>query len=321
MKAIVQQGYGGPEVLQMEERPRPTVDAGHVVIEVKAAAIDRGTWHLMAGKPLIMRPFTGLTRPRQPVQGRDVAGVIVEVGPGVEGFGVGDEVLGTADGSLAEFAKVPVTRLAKKPAGISFEQAAALPVSGLTALQAIRDHARVARGERVLVLGASGGVGSYVVQLAKAEGAQVTAVCSGAKAAFVRDLGADVMVAYDDGPLSFDTPFDVIFDIGGNPSVKTLRGWLRPGGRAVLVGGEGGDALTGGMWRPLWGSLTNVGKATRMIFFVSAERGEDMSALAAHVEKGHITPAIDRVLPFAEAQQAMTLLEQGQVKGKLVLTP
>lgn len=320
MFAIIQHGYGGPETLAVGEAPRPTATEGTVVIATKAAAIDRGTWHLMTGRPWLMRPVVGFRTPRQPIPGRDVAGVIVEVGPGVPDLQVGDEVLGTAAGALAEYARLPLTRLVRKPPALDFTHAAALPVSGVTALDAVQKHGKLRPGERVLITGASGGVGSYAVQLARAAGASVTGVCSGAKAEFVRQLGATEVVVYGPGPLAAEGPFDLIIDIAGRRPVAELRRLLTTGGRAVIVGGEGGDPLLNGMGRQLWAALTNLGSSTKVSSMLAGEQAESMATLVDLVVRGEVTPAIDRVLPLDDAAAALSLLERGEVCGKLVLT-
>jgi NADPH:quinone reductase-like Zn-dependent oxidoreductase len=251
MQAIHQHRYGGSEELTLTEVPNPTPGPHDVVVRVRAAGVDRGTWHLMAGHPYAVRMAFGLRRPKHPVPGRDVAGVVAEVGSQVTTVAVGDEVVGTADGSFAELAVVPQSRLARKPATLSFEEAATLPVSGLTALQAVRDAGRIGAGDRVLVIGASGGVGSYATQIAAAYGADVTGVASGGKADLVRSLGATRVIDYTRDDLDDGTRYDVVLDIAGLRPIRQVRRLLTVTGTLVIVGGEGGDRWLGGTHRQL----------------------------------------------------------------------
>src|SRR3954469_15318715 len=247
MRAVVQDGYGTSDVLRVAEVARPTVGPREVLVEVRAAGLDRGTWHLMQGKPRLLRLVFGLRSPKQPVIGRDVAGTVVEVGAEVTAFAVGDEVFGVAPGSVAEYAVAREDKLARRPANVTWEQAAAVPVSGGTALQAVVDAGRVAAGQKVLVIGASGGVGSYAVQLATSAGAEVTGVASAAKADLVRALGADHVLDYAADDFADGTAqYDLILDIAGLSELSRLRRALTPTGTLVLVGGEGGGDWTGG---------------------------------------------------------------------------
>lgn len=316
MRAVVQDRYGPPEVLRVAEIERPVAGGNEVLVRVKAAGVDQGTWHLMAGQPRIVRLGIGLRRPRMPVSGRDVAGVVEAVGPGVTSPAVGDEVYGTcASGSFAEYAVGRVSRLTRKPANLSFEHAAAVPVSGGTALQATRG---IRSGERVLVLGAAGGVGSYAVQLAKAAGAHVTGVCSTAKLDLVRELGADEALDYtrDELPAA---AYDVIVDTGGNRSLAILRRSLTAKGRLVLVGSET-SGLLGGLDRALRAALLSpfIGQSLRGL--ISSERGEDYAELRDLIESGKVTPAVDRTYSLDEAGAAIHHLREGHPRGKLVIT-
>ena len=245
MRAVVQDGYGSVDVLRVGRLPLPEVGENDVLVRVHAAGLDRGTEHVLTGKPYAARLAFGLRRPKNPVPGRDVAGTVEAVGSAVTRFSPGDEVYGVAPGSFAEYAVGRPDKLAFKPASLSFEQAAVVPVSALTALQAV-EAAAVAPGQKVLVLGASGGVGSYAVQLAKAAGAEVTGVSSSAKVALVRSLGADHVLDYTrDDFADGSNRYDVILDIGGTPSLSRLRRALTPNGTAVFVGGENAGNLTG----------------------------------------------------------------------------
>ncbi|GAB90246.1 NAD(P)-dependent alcohol dehydrogenase [Gordonia rhizosphera] len=321
MKAITQNAYGGSETLEMGEADRPKPQKGEVLVRVHAAAIDRGTWHLMAGEPLVARLMFGLRKPRNPVPGRDLAGIVAEVGPEVDGWSVGDEVIGTANGSLAEYAVVPVTRLARKPANASFEEAAVLSVSGLTALQAVRDVGRVSEGDRVLVIGASGGVGAYAVQIAAARGAEVVAVASGAKAEWVRSLGAREVIDYARGAIDPSVgPFDVIIDIAGRRRISVLRRLLTPRGTLVIVGGEGGGKLLGGTERQLGAIMMSLFVKHRLTSMLAKESADDMAVLAAMVEAGSLQPTLDRTFALEETTKAMDYLTEGQVRGKIAVT-
>jgi NADPH:quinone reductase-like Zn-dependent oxidoreductase len=317
---VVQDGYGGSEVLRVAERPAPRPGPGEVLLRVHAAGLDRGTWHLMTGRPYLMRLAFGVRRPRNPVLGRDVAGTVLEVGAGVTRWSPGDEVYGIAPGSFAELAVAKAGKLAPRPRGLSFEQAAVVPVSGLTAQQAVT-LAGVRPGDRVLVLGASGGVGSYAVQLARHAGAEVTGVASAAKLDAVRALGAHHVLDYATTDFADgSTRYDVVLDIGGSPRVSRLRRALTPTGTAVIVGGEAGDQLTGGMGRVLWGRLVSLVGRQRVTNFVNRESGTDLERLTPLLESGAVTPAVDRVLPLADARAAMRLMEAGEVRGKVAVS-
>src|SRR3954447_17451172 len=248
MQAIVRDRYGSADVLHLTRITRPEATEHEVLIRVRAAGLDRGAWHLMTGRPYAMRLGTGFRAPKNPVLGREVAGTVVAVGSAVSRFTVGDEVFGIGRGSFAEYVVARADKLARKPANLTFEQAAVAPVSALTALQALHDAGRAQPGRRVLITGASGGVGSFAVQLATAFGAQVTGVASTTKLDLVRSLGAEHVIDYTrDDWADGVRRYDLILDIAGNPSPSRLRRALTPAGTAVIVGGEEGGALTGGM--------------------------------------------------------------------------
>jgi NADPH:quinone reductase-like Zn-dependent oxidoreductase len=291
-----------------------------VLVRVRAAGLDRGTEHLMTGKPYVMRLGFGLRRPKNPVSGRDVAGTVARVGSSVTRFAVGDEVYGIAPGSFAEYAVAREDKLARKPVNLSFAQAAVVPVSAGTALQALSDIGRVQAGQSVLVLGASGGVGTYAVQLAKAFGAEVTGVCSTAKLDLVTSLGADHVIEYSHEDFADGTRrYDLILDIGGRPSVRRLRRALEPRGTVVFVGGENGGSLTG-MGRQLRGALLSLFLRQRLALFMAKERATDLERLTELIEAGKVIPSMDRSYPLDEAPNAMRLLERGQVRGKVAIT-
>ena len=321
MQAIVQRTYGGPDVLQPATLDRPTIGAGEVLVQVRAAGLDRGTWHTMAGMPHAVRLGFGLRVPKALVPGIDVAGVVVAVGEGVTRLQVGDEVFGIARGSFAELAAAEEEKLALKPAALTFEQAAALPVSGITALQGLTDVGRLEAGQHVLVLGASGGVGTYAVQIAKALGATVTGVASAAKADLVRSLGADHVLDYasDDfaaGPVRYD----LILDIGGNSSLKRLRRALTPNGTLAIVGGEEGGRWIGGFDRPFRALALSPFVGQRLAMVIAREHHDGLDRLAELAASGQLVPAIERTYPLREAAAAMAHLVAGNARGKLVLT-
>ena len=322
MRAVVQDSYGGPEVLRLQDGvQRPAVGADEVLVRVRAAGVDRGVWHLMTGRPYVLRLAAGVRGPRQRVRGMDLSGVVAAVGDRVTRFRPGDEVFGVGTGAFADFARAPEKKLAVKPSTVTFEQAAALPISGSTALQAIRNHAAVAAGRRVLVLGASGGVGSYAVQLAKHAGADVTAVCSAGKLDFVRSLGADHVADYRTGALSKSTDrYDVIIDIGGNNRLSHLRRALTDEGPLVIVGGEGGGRWFGGIGRGLRAAMMSPFLRQKLVMMFNRENHTDVAQFGELVASGAITPSVETTYPLAEAAQALRHLEEGRVRGKLVLT-
>jgi NADPH:quinone reductase-like Zn-dependent oxidoreductase len=322
MKAIVQDTYGSTDVLELRDIDRPEIADDEVLVRVHAAGVARGVWHVMTGLPYPIRiAGYGLRAPKTPVPGTDVAGVVEAVGQDVTRFQPGDEVFGIGKGAFAEYARAPENKLAPKPANLTFEQAAVVPVSGLTALQGLRDHARVEPGQKVLIIGASGGVGTFAVQLAKAFGAEVTAVCSTTKVDMVRSLGADHVIDYTrDDFAEGEQRYDVILDIGGNPSLSRLRRALAPKGTLVIVGGETGGRWLGGTDRQLRALLLSRFVDQKLMTFIAKENHEDLIVLKELIESGKITPVIDRTYPLTEAPQAIRYLEQGHARGKVVIT-
>ena len=320
MRAVLHDRYGTAEVLRLSRVPLPPVGDHDVLVEVRAAGLDRGTEHLVAGKPYAVRLACGIARPKNPVPGRDVAGTVVDVGAAVTRFAVGDEVYGVAPGSFAEYAVARESRLALKPAGLSFTEAAVVPVSAGTALRALVDVGRVRAGQSVLVLGASGGVGSYAVQLAQAWGAEVTGVCSAAKADLVASLGAHHVLDYArDDFADGSRRYDLILDIAGNPSLQRLRRALRPRGTVVFVGGENAGAIIG-MGRQLRGVLLSAFLRQRLALLVTQERARDYERLTELFEAGRLVPSIDRTYSLEEAPLAVRQLEGGLVRGKIAIT-
>ena len=322
MKAIVQDVYGNADVLRLREIARPAPGNGEVLIRVRAAGVDQGVWHLMTGLPYLIRLFGyGLTEPKVPVRGREVAGVVEAVGAGVTRFRPGDEVYGTCEGSFAEFVCAKEALLARKPLNLTFGEAAAAPISAVTALQAVRDAGRVSAGQKVLVIGAGGGVGTFTVQVAKAFGAEVTGVCSAGKADLVRSLGADHVIDYTQDDFSqAGVLYDVIIDTAGNRPLSVLRRALAPKGVSVIVGGEGGGKLTGGFQRSLGAPFVSLFSGQKFTGLVAKESHRDLEALTALIEAGSVKPAVDRVFPLAEAPAAVSHLRQGGVRGKVVVS-
>jgi NADPH:quinone reductase-like Zn-dependent oxidoreductase len=319
MKAIVYDRYGPADVLRLADLDKPEPGNDEVLVRVHAAGVDYGVWHLMTGLPLPARLAVGLRAPRNPVLGRDVAGTVEALGADVTNVQVGDEVFGTCSGSFAEYACVPASRCVPKPANLTLEQAAAVPVSGLTALHCLRDAVRT--GDKVLVIGAGGGVGTYAVQLAKAYGAAVTGVCSTGKVDLVRSIGADDVVDYTKADFADGKRhWDLIVDTGGNRRLSHLRRALTPKGRLIIVGGEGGGRWLGGMDRGLRAILWSPFVGQRLGGVISIERGKDIEELRALIEAGKLTPVIDRTFPLADAAQAVRYLEDGHAKGKVVIT-
>jgi NADPH:quinone reductase-like Zn-dependent oxidoreductase len=321
MRALTRRRYGDSSVLRIEDVPRPDVRPDQVLVRVHAAGLDRGTEHLMTGKPYAVRLAVGLRRPRKPVLGRDVAGTVALVGAAVTRFAPGDEVFGVAPGSFAEYAAAGEDKLAAKPAELSFAEAAVVPISGGTALQALTDVGRVQPGQTVLVLGASGGVGGYAVQLARALGAEVTGVCSTAKLDHVKSLGAHHVLDHTREDWADGTRrYDLVLDIAGNPPLRRLRRALAPRGTAVFVGGEHGGAVTG-MSRQLRGALLVSPVVTqRFALLLARERAEDYERLTRLIESGELTPRVDRSYPLEQAAEAVRLLESGQIRGKVAIT-
>ena len=321
MRAIVQDRYGSAEALREARIGRPVIADHEVLVRVHAAGVDRGTVHLMTGRPYLMRAMGfGFRRPKNPVPGRDVAGTVAAIGSAVTKFAVGDEVFGVSRGSFAEYAAAREDKLANKPANISFEQAAVLGISGGTALQALT-AGRLKPGQQVLIIGASGGVGSYAVQLAKAAGAEVAGVASTGKVDLVTSLGADRVVDYTRNDFADGVHhYDLIIDIGGNSPLSRLRRALTPTGTAVIVGGESKGNLTGGIDRQLRALLLTPFIGQRLTGLVAKERASDLAVLADHITAGTVTPSIDRTYPLDRVPEAMRHLEAGSVRGKIAIT-
>jgi len=320
MRAIVQDAYGHADVVRLARIPRPEAADNEVLVRVHAAGLDRGVWHVMTGLPYLGRLAFGVRKPKEPVLGFDVAGTVVAVGSAVTRFSAGDEVFGFGKGAFAEYAVVREDKLARKPVNLSFEQAAVVPVSAVTALQGL-DAGRVEQGQKVLIIGASGGVGSYAVQLAKAFGAQVTGVCSTAKLDLVRSLGADHVIDYTRDDFADGAHrYDLILDIAGNPTLSRLRHALTPTGTAVITGGEDGGNLTGGMNRQLRALVLSPFVRQRLTMFLGKVRSSDLERLIELIEAGTVTPSLDRTYTLDRVPEAIDHLEAGKVRGKVAIT-
>jgi len=322
VKAIVQDRFGPADGLELRDIETPEIGATEVLVRVHAAGVDRGVWHVMTGLPYPIRlAGYGFRAPKHGVPGTDLAGVVTAVGADVTRFAPGDEVFGTGIGTYAEYARAHEDQLAAKPTTLTFEQAAALPASGVTALQALRDRGAVQPGQHVLVIGASGGVGTFAVQLAKAFGAEVTGVCSTTKTDLVRSLGADHVVDYSlEDFTATGTRYDLILDIGGNTSLSRLRQALTPKGTLVIVGGETSGKWLGGTDRQVRAMVLSMFVSQKLGTFIAAVKQEDLLVLAQLAESGQLTPAVDRTFSLDEAPKAIRHLDEGHARGKVVVT-
>ena len=323
MRAIVQHRYGGPEVLELRDVPIPAPGADEVLINVRAASVNPYDWHLIRAIPHFVRLTNGFTRPKNRIPGADYAGVVTAVGARVSDLEVGDEVFGgTGSGTLAEFVTVARRNAVHKPTNVTFEQAAAVPMGGITALQALRDSGRMKAGQTVLVNGAAGGVGTVAVQIAKAMGADVTAVCSTRNVEMVRSIGADHVVDYTavDFTKAGDR-YDVIIDIVGNHSVSGLRRVLMPHGRLVGVGQADMGDWIGPITFLVGLALSSIGRSQKASALMAKNTQEDFLILRGMLEDGSIVPVIDRSYPLAEAPDAIRYLEEGHARGKIIVVP
>ncbi len=321
MRAIIQQHYGSTDVLRLRDVDPPEIADDEVLVRVRAAGVDRGVWHLMTGRPYPVRlAGYGLRAPKSPVPGMDLAGVVEATGRDVTGFRPGDEVFGVGTGAFAEYARAPQDTLAPKPGNLTFEQAGVVATSGTAALQALRDHGRVEPGQSVLVIGASGGVGTFAVQLAKAVGAEVTAVCSASKVDLVRSLGADRIIDYEREDFADGRRhYDVILDIGGNSSLSRLRRALAPKGRLVIAGGETGGRWLGGTDRQIRARVLSPFVSQTLTTFISRANHDDLMILKRMIEDGKVTPVVDRTYPLSEVPTAIRYLEEGHARGKIAI--
>jgi NADPH:quinone reductase-like Zn-dependent oxidoreductase len=322
MKALTQNRYGHADVLELREIPRPEPRDGQVLVRVVAAGMDRGAWHFMTGEPYLMRVLGfGLRAPSVAVPGTNLAGVVEAVGAGVTGLAPGDEVYGATRGTFAEYAVAPVEKVARKPRELSFEQAAVLPYPGFVAMQALRDHGQVQPGQHVLVVGASGAVGTIAVQLAAAFGATVTGVCSGEHADLVRSLGADDVMDYrKDDVADGSRRFDLVIDIGGRTSISRLRRTLEPKGTLVIIGGEG-DRWIGGIQRQAWAGVLSTFVSQKLGAFVVKENADELRRINELVAAGQVRPIMGPAFTLEDGARAIASFESGQAEGRLVIYP
>jgi NADPH:quinone reductase-like Zn-dependent oxidoreductase len=320
MKAIVQDEYGSADVLRFEDVETPVPAAGQVLLRVRAASAFIGDWHLMTGTPYAIRLVSGLGRPKQRVRGQDVAGTVEALGEGVTELTVGDDVFGVGIGTFAELAAARADRIAPKPSNLGFEEAATVPTTGCTALQGIRDVGKVKSGDRVLVIGAAGGVGSFAVQIAKALGAHVTGVTSTSTIELVRSIGADDVIDYTrEEIVDGMRRFDVIFDTAGNREASYLRGALTPKGTLVMAGGEGGGKWLG-MGRVMRAKLLSPFVGQRLTNYLARPNASDLLVLKELIEGGTIEPAIGARYPLSDVPTALREVGTGHGRGKVVIT-
>ena len=320
MRAIVHQRYGSPDVLEMQDIERPEITDDGVLVRVRAAAVNPLDWYGMTGRPYIARPMTGIRGPKEQGIGADFAGVVEAVGKDVEKLRPGDEVFGLAPGAFAEYVYARKA-VAPKPAGLSFEEAAAVPAAAFTALQALRDKAKVEPGQKVLVNGASGGVGTFAVQIAKTLGAEVTAVCSRRNGDVVRSLGADHVVDYAQEDFTRgERRYDVMLDIAGTRSFRECRRVLAPGSKIVVIGAPKDPPMLGPLRHVVAMRLAAIGSGHQVIFFVAKPNSADLGVLAELIESGKVRPVIDRRYELGEVADALRYLGEGHAKGKVVVT-
>ena len=326
MKAVVYEEYGAPtEVMALEDVGVPAAGEGHVLVRVEATSANPADWHLVRGEPRVVRLQIGVRRPKKRVLGGDVAGVVEAVGPGVTGWAAGDDVVGcpfdNGYGGFAEYASVPAELLVPKPAGVSFAEAAVVPLAGLTALQGLRDHGRLEAGQHVMIIGASGGVGTMAVQIAASMGAEVTAVCSTRNLDLVRSLGADHVVDYTAEAVT-DRPerYDVVLQVAGQASPRECCRVLTREGTLVQISGDSDGRWVGPIWRLIAGKLVSPFVPQRIASFVATPVRADLEHLFALVEVGQLRPVIDRTYPLAEVPQALEYLELGHTPGKVAIT-
>lgn len=322
MKAIVYREYGSADVLKIEELPKPTPADNEVLIKVHAASVNPLDWHLMRGVPGFLRLFIGLQKPKRARLGVDLAGEVELAGPGVTGLKPGDKVFGAIDGAFAEYACGPASAVTLKPESVTYEQAAAVPIGGLTALQALRDKGNLQPGQTVLINGASGGVGTFAVQIAKWMGAKVTGVCSTRNGDLVREIGADRVIDYTQEDFAAgDVRYDVIFDLVGNRPLSAFRGILKPRGVYIGCGGGGPETTSGYLIVDMIKQLV-VGwfVSQKLVVILAKRKKEDLEMLGELMTNGSVRPVIDRCHQLSEVPQAIRYLEEGHARGKVVIT-
>jgi NADPH:quinone reductase-like Zn-dependent oxidoreductase len=321
MRAIVYRCYGGPEVLKLENIVKPIPADDRVLVKVQAASVNPLDWHYMQGKPYVMRPGSGIGAPTRVRMGSDFAGTIEAVGKNVKRYKPGDEVYGDGDGAFAEYVSASENgALALKPTNMSMEQAAAVPIAGITALQALRDKGRIQSGQKVLINGASGGVGTFAVQIAKTYGAEVTGVCSGRNAEMVKSLGADHVIDYTKEDFTTASErYDLIIDNVGNHSLGEYRRVLNPNGNLVIIGGPSDNSWLGPLTGLLKAVLTSPFVSQKMTFMLAQANKDDLEVLRNMMQTGKLTPVIDKRYKLSETAQAISYVEQGHARGKVIV--
>ncbi|MDP9178403.1 MAG: NAD(P)-dependent alcohol dehydrogenase [Gemmatimonadota bacterium] len=321
MKAIVYSSYGPPDVLRLEDIPKPTPGDDEVVIQVRASTVNPADWHFMRGTPYLIRLTSGLSKPRITQLGIDVAGEVETVGRNVVQFKPGDHVFGWCRGAFAEFTRIPASAIVTKPANVTFEQVACVPVAAVTALQGLRDKGRIQPGQKVLINGASGGVGTFAVQIAKSFGAEVTGVCSTGNVEMVQSIGADRVIDYTrENFTEGEQRYDLILDNAGNHSLSAVRRVLRPKGRYVQVGGPDKGQWVGPMTAPLKAVVFSRFVSQKFVMFIASGNRDDMTTLSDLMQAGKVTPVIDRRYALSEVADAIRYLEEGHARGKVVIT-
>ncbi len=321
MKAIIHETYGSPDVLELGDVETPVASNGQVLVRVRAASANPLDWHFLRGEPYVMRAQFGLRLPKRTNVGNDVAGVVEAVGKDVSRFKPGDEVFGDVNGSFAEYVAAPEELLESKPANLTFEQAAAVPVAALTALQGLRDKGGIRAGWRVLIIGASGGVGTFAVQIAKTFDAHVTGVCSTRNVDMVRSLGADDVVDYTKEDFTKrGEPYDVIFQLAGTASPLACRRALTPKGTLLLSSGESSGRWIGPITRILAALVESPFVGQRLVPFIAKRSADDLRVVKGLIESGKVTPVIDRTYPLRDAAEAIRYVEAGHTQGKVVVT-
>jgi NADPH:quinone reductase-like Zn-dependent oxidoreductase len=321
MKEIVYTKYGSSDVLQIQEVGKPTPKDNQVLLKVHAASVNPLDWHFMRGMPYLMRLQSGLNRPKNNFLGVDVAGQVEAVGKDVKEFQPGDEVFGTCDGAFAEYVCASERELVKKPTNVTFEQAAAVPIAAFTAMQGLRDRGQIKAGQKVLINGAAGGVGTFAVQIAKSFGAVVTGVCSTRNVDMVRSIGADHVIDYtQENFTQSGQRYDLIFDTVGNRSLSDCRRVLDSNGILVLVGGPDKGRLLGPLTRSLRGIVLSRFVNQRMVMLLATRRKEDLVVIQKLLGDGKVTPVIDRRYTLSEVPEAIRYLEEGHAQGKVVIT-
>lgn len=318
MKAVMCHSYGSPDVLKIEEVEKPTVSEDGVLVRVHASSVNPAEWYSMVGL-LIARGPNGLFKPKDPRIGADFAGVVEAVGSKVTHLNPGDEVYGGRNGAFAEYVSV-VNAVVRKPANVTFEEAAAVPTAGITALQGLRDHGKIQAGQKVLINGAAGGVGTFAVQVAKAFGAEVTGVTSAKNVERIRSLGADHVIDYTKEDFTQNGQrYDLLFDIAGNRTWKEYKRVLTPTANFVIVGARKGNPVIGPLSHVLRLKLAAIGASQKISFFIAQFTREDLSILREMIEAGKIKPVVDRTYPLTETTEAMRYLGTGHAKAKVVL--